>query len=65
MLLFTNFITCRFIWLPQDETHLGHSVWAPLFGNQTHYFQPTSQFSLSDGEELGYDQPQFYQQRDV
>ena len=33
MLLFINFITCRFIWLPQDDSHLGHSVWAPLLEN--------------------------------
>ena len=44
MLLFIKFIMSCFIWLPQDGSHLGHSVWALLLGNQTHYFQPTSQF---------------------
>ena len=63
MLLFTKFITCRFNWFPQDGSHLGHSVWAPLLGNRTHYFQPTSQFLLLDGKELGYDQVHFYHQR--
>ena len=65
MLLFIKFITCRFIWLPQDGSHLGHSAWAPLLGNRTHYFQPTSQFLLSDSEELGFDQVDFYQQREA
>ena len=59
MLLFTKFITCRFIWLPQDGSRLGHSVWATLLGNQTHYFQPTSQLLLLDGKELGFDQLHF------
>ena len=65
MLISTKFVTCRFIWLPQDDSHFGHLVWAPLLGNRTHYFQPSSQFLLSDGEELGYDQAHFYQQREV
>ena len=46
LLLFIKFITCRFIWLPKDGSHLGHSAWAPLLGNRTHYFQPTSQFII-------------------
>ena len=61
--LIRKFIACCFIWFPQGGSHLGHLVRAPLLWNRYHCFLPTSQFLLSNGEELRYDQAHFYQQR--
>ena len=39
MLLFTKVITCCFIWLDSEDSHLANSVWNLPLGNRNHHFQ--------------------------
>ena len=41
MLLFITFIMCHFIWLLEDGTYLGHSVWGSSVGESNSLF-PTN-----------------------